>query len=86
MQEFMRKFQQLNGVRAKVVLDHCLFDRQTFDCDELQTLNDDDKVGLTLKNREIFMYKHDVKVVEQHNNKYVISDGRLRITVIVNNL
>ena len=81
MQQFMRKFEQLKGVKAKVILDHCLFDRQIFYCDELQTINDDEKIGLLLKGRAIFMYKQNVKVAEVYGNTYVISDGRLTINV-----
>lgn len=78
MEEFMR---ELYGKRARVVLEHCLFDRQAFYCDELQTVNDDKRVGLVLKGQEIFMYKQDVKVAEAHDNTYVMSDGRLTMTI-----
>lgn len=84
MQEFMRKFTQLNGIGAKVILEHCLFDRQVFVCDELQTINDDERIGLTLKGQSIFMYKQNVKVAEMQGDMYTISDGRL--TIIVNKL
>ena len=81
MQQFMRKFTQLNGVGARVVLKHCLFDEQTFDCDELQTISDD-RIGLILKGQAIFMYKQDVKVADWSEKIYNISDGRLTITII----
>ena len=81
MQEFMRKFTQLNGVKAKVVLEHCLFDGQTFYCDELQTINDNERIGVILKDQAKFMYKHDVKVAEMSDNMYIISDGRFTIKV-----
>ena len=84
MQQFMRKFTQLNGVKAKVLLEHCLFNKQVFFCDELETINDDERIGLMLKGRAIFMYKQNVKVAEVHGNTYTISDGRL--TIIVNKL
>jgi hypothetical protein len=84
MQQFMRKFTQLNGVRAKVLLKHCLFDRQVFVCNELQTINDDERIGLMLKDQEIFLYKQDVMVTDLLENIYTISDGRL--TIIVNKL
>ena len=80
----MRKFKQLNEVEAKVILEHCLFDRQAFLCDELQTINDDERVGLILKSRQIFMYKQNVKVAEVSDDVYTLSDGRL--TIIVNKL
>ena len=84
MEEFLRKFTQLNGVRANVLLEHCLFDRQALSCDELQTINDDERIGLVLKDRNIYMYKQNVKVAEVHGDTYTISDGRL--TLIVNKL
>lgn len=84
MQQFMRKFTQLNGVEAKVILEHYLFDKQVFYCNELQTMNDYAKIGVLLKDQVIFVYKQDVKVAEIHGDKYIISDGRL--TIIVNKL
>lgn len=81
MQEFMRKFEQLNGVEVRVIIEHCLFDKQRFYCRQLQTINDDNRIGVLLKNREIFMYKQDVKVTEMKDDIYKISDGRLTITI-----
>ena len=81
MQEFMRKFIQLNGVEAKVKLEHSLFDNQRFYCRQLQTINDDDRVGVIIKDREIFVYKHDIKSAEVCGDVYKISDNRLTITV-----
>lgn len=86
MQEFMRKFEQLNGVEAKVSLEHCLFDTQEFYCDELQTINENDKIGLMLKNRKIFMYKQLVKFTDIRDNMYIVSDGRLTMKIIVNKM
>jgi hypothetical protein len=83
MQEFMRKFTQLNGEKAKVLVEHCLFDKQVFVCDELKTINDE-RVGVILKGRAIYMYKHNVKVAEVQGDMYMVTDGRL--TLIVNKL
>ena len=80
----MRKFEQLNGTEAKVGLEHCLFDNQRFYCRQLQMINDDARIGVTLKGREIFMDKQDVKVAEVNGDTYTLSDGRL--TIIVNKL
>ena len=84
MQEFMRKFTQLDGAKAKVRLEHYLFDNQTFHCDDLQTINNDTRIGVVLKGQEKFMYKQDVKIAEESGNIYKLSDGRL--TIIVNKL
>jgi hypothetical protein len=83
MQKFMRKFTQLNGVRAKVLVEHCLFDKQVFLCDELQIVNDE-RIGVMIKGQAVFMYKQNVKVAEVQGDLYTISDGRL--TIFVNKL
>ena len=84
MEQVMRKFEQLNGVGAKVIIDHCVFDNQRFYCRQLQTINDDERIGLILKDQPIFMYKRNVKVAEIQGDEYRVSDGRL--TIIVNKL
>ena len=81
MEQFMRKFTQLNGVKARVILEHRLFDRQVFDCDELKIINDDERIGVLLKGQEKYLYKQDVKVVEIPDNTYMISDGRMSIVI-----
>ena len=81
MEEFMRKFAQLNGVNAKVTLNHCLFGQQVFYCDELQTVNYDNRIGVIIKNQEKFIDKHNVKVAEIRNGIYVVSDGRFTIII-----
>ena len=81
MQEFVRKFIQLNGVEAKVIIEHCLFDSQRFYCRKLQTINDNERIGVILKDRAIYMYKQNVKVTEIKGGTYKISDGRLSINV-----
>ena len=86
MQEFMRKFEQLNGREAKVNIEHCLFDNQRFYCRQLQTISDDEKVGVLLRGHAIFMYKRNVKVADIQGNVYKVSDGRLTITINVNKL
>lgn len=81
MQQFMRKFTQLNGGKAKIILIHRLFDKQIFYCDELKTLNDDGRIGFTMNGQDIFIYKQNARVFEELSNTYVMSDGRLTIIV-----
>ena len=86
MEKFMRKFLQLNGKKAKILLEHCLFDKQVHYCEELHIINDDERIGLILKNKELFVYKQFIKLAKVDNNTFTISDGRLTITIIVNKL
>ena len=84
MEGFVRKFTQLNGAEVKVVLEHYLFDNQRFYCRQLQTINDNERIGIIIKDREIFVYKHDVNILEVYDNVYKISDGRL--TIVINKM
>lgn len=86
MQQFMREFIQLNGTKAKVLLEHHLFDRQAFDCDRLQMVNNSERIGVVLKGQEKYIDKCNIKLAEIQNNTYILSDGRLTITVVVNSL
>ena len=82
MQQFMRKFTQLNGLEAIVTLEHCLFDKQKFYCNNLQTINDDEKIGVLLKGQAIYVDKNSVIGAGVEGDAYKISDKRL--TIIVN--
>ena len=81
MEGFLRKFIKLNGVAARVVLEHRLFDKQKFYCEELKTVNDNYRAGVVIKGRAIFLYKREVRMFEEQDGRYVISDGRLTIIV-----
>lgn len=83
MQQFMRKFKQLNGKSAKIILEHCLFDKQVFDCDTLQIIDDDKRIGLVIKQQDIFMYKPNVKIAEPYADACIMSDGRLTIKIFL---
>ena len=82
MQQFMRKFTQLNGVEAIVTLEHCLFDKQKFYCNNLQTVNDDEKIGVLLKGQANYVDKNNAIEAKIEDGAYQISDKRL--TIIVN--
>ena len=53
---------------------------------ELHIINDDEIIGVRIKGNDIFMYKQDVKASKAFDNIFMISDGRLTITIIVNKL
>ena len=80
----MRKFEQLNGMAARVLLNHCLFDGQVFDCEVVQVINDENRIGVVLKGQEKFIYKQDITIANMHNNIFTLSDGKL--TIIVNRM
>lgn len=81
--EFFEKWDKLENCKAKILLKHSLFGRQMHNCDSLQIINDD-RLGLVLKGQEIFVSKQDIINTEIQKNMYLVSDGKLGITIIVN--
>ena len=81
--KFFEKWDKLENLKAKVILKHSLFGRQMHDCESLQIINDD-RLGLVLKGQEIFVDKSNIVQTITDDEMYLVSDGRLTITVIVN--
>lgn len=81
--KFFEQWDKLENLKAKVILKHSLFGRQMHNCDSLQIINDD-RLGLVLKGQEIFMDKDDIVHYEARDGMYMVFDGRLTITIIVN--
>ena len=85
----MRKYDewdQLQGLRGKATLKHLLFGEQQYGCDELQVINDDEKIGIVVKGAELFVYKQKVVEFCTSGNMFVVGDDMLEIEVIVNKM
>ena len=85
----MRKYDewnQLQGLRGKVTLKHLLFGEQQYGCDELQVVNDDEKIGIVVKGTELFVYKQKIVEFCTSGNMFVVGDDMLEIEVIVNKM
>jgi hypothetical protein len=85
----MRKYDewdQLQGLRGKITLKHLLFGEQQYGCDELQVVNDDEKIGIVVKGTELFVYKQKVVEFCTSGNMFVVGDDMLEIEVIVNKM
>lgn len=85
MREY-NKWNQLNKMRGKVVLKHKLFGSQEYKCDELQVVNDDERIGVVVKGKDLFVYKQKVVEFCVKGNTYTIGDEMLEIRVVVNKL
>ena len=80
------KHQLINGKKAKILLEHCLFDKQIYYCEELCVINDDKRIGVVIHGNEIFVDKQNIRLVKNHDNLFMLFDVRLTITVIVNKM
>jgi hypothetical protein len=85
----MRKYDewnQLQELHGKVTLKHLLFGDQQYGCDELQVVNDDERIGIVVKGAELFVYKQKVVEFCASGNMFVVGDDMLKIEVIVDKL
>ena len=80
------EWDQLQGLCGKVTLKHLLFGEQQYGCDELQVINNDEKIGIVVKGAELFVYKQKVVEFCISGNMYVVGDDMLKIKVVSDKL
>ena len=76
------KWDQLENINCRVIINHALFDEQQYDCDMLQIINDEHRVGVVIKDRELFMYKQDVVDFWVYDNAYSVRDNIMTMTIV----
>ena len=88
VKEFTEKFEAINGASGKILLelDHTLWGKQVYKYSSIETINTEDKLGVVVKNQQIYVYKKDIKLAKAYDNVYIISDSKLQITIIVNKM
>lgn len=85
MLKFLENLVQSENKKAKVLLKHSLWGEQGFETEVLHII-DDERIGVILKDQELFIYKDKVKDYGIDVDKLWITDGRLTIEIILNNL
>lgn len=80
------RWNRLQKLQGKVVLKHLLFGEQVYECDELHVVNDDEKIGIVVKGKDLFVYKQKVVEFCTDGNTYKVGDDLLEIKIIVNKL
>ena len=78
----IEKWGQLANKNCIVVIDHALFDKQQYECETLQVVNDDERVGVVIKGRELFINKQDVEDFWVYDNAYMVKDKMMKITIV----
>lgn len=76
------KWDQLENMNCRAIINHTLFEEQQYDCNMLQIINDEHKIGVVIKGRELFMYKQDVIDFWIYENAYTVRDRMLTITIV----
>ena len=81
MEQFIRKFMQLNGRTATIILEHCWFDKQKFEAQKVNVFEDEECLGLILKEQRVFVYKQQLKSMELCDHFVDFSDDKLKISI-----
>lgn len=81
MKEFIRKFLQLNGRMATIVLEHGLFDSQKFEAQEIKVFEDDERLGLVLHGQDVFVYKKRLRSMELRDHIVEFADDKLKFLI-----
>lgn len=76
------KWGQLANKNCMVVIEHALFDKQQYDCEALQVINDDERIGVVIKGRELYVYKQDMEDFWVYDNAYIVKDKMMKITIV----
>ena len=76
------KWDQLENKNCRVIINHALFDEQQYDCDMLQIINDERRIGVIIKRKELFAYKQDVVDFWVYDNAYTVRDKMMTMTIV----
>lgn len=81
MIEFIRKFTQLNGRTATIILDHKLFGKQQFEAQEVNVFEDEECLGLILHGQGVYVYKQRLQSMELRDHFVEFADDKLKILI-----
>ena len=76
------KWDQLENMNCRVIINHILFGEQQYDCNNIKTINDEYKLGVIIKGRELFVYKKEVIDFWFYENTYTVQDKMMTITIV----
>ena len=84
MTEFIHLFTQLTGLSGKVLMEHSFFEKRIYRCEKFDVINNDEKIGLHLMGKDVYIRKRDIKLSKAYDKMYVLADEFLHLTIIVN--
>ena len=82
MRTFEKKWDQLEKKNCIVIVRHMLFGKQIYDCNMLKIINDEHRIGVIIKGRELFIKKKDIVDFWMYDNTYHVRDNMLKIAIV----
>ena len=81
MGELVRKFMQLNGKLATIILEHCWFGKQQFEAEQVNVIEDAERLGVVLHGQEKFVYKSRLQFMDMQDGIVEFADDKLKISI-----
>ena len=81
MGEVIRKFMQLNGELVTITLEHCWFGKQQFEAEQVNVIEDTERLGVVLHGQEKFVYKDRMKFMDMQDGIVEFADDKLKISI-----
>lgn len=81
MTKIMRKLLELMGKSVTIITTHKWFGVEKFEC-EFDLVNNDDRIGFKVLNKEIYLLKNEVVSAEQIDKTCYIRDSLMEIAII----
>ena len=81
MVELMRKFTKLNGKMATIILEHCWFGQQKFKSENINIIEDDNRLGLNLRGQDVFVLRDKLREVQMDEHTVMFADDKLKISI-----
>lgn len=73
---------ELQNKKCRVIINHTLFGEQQYDCNMLQIINDEHRIGVIIKRKELFIYKQNIVDFWIYDNAYTVRDNMMTMTIV----
>lgn len=73
MEKLIRHLLNCNGKRGTAIVEHIAFDRHIIQCENIHVFCANDKIGLTIMNKDIYILLKDISSFDYNNNECIIS-------------
>lgn len=86
MDKLIQQFVEFNGKSGLIIFEHVAFERQIFFCNELLVFYDNDRIGVRVMNKDVYILFKDITSFDYNNNECIISTRRKSIKIKIANI